>query len=188
MVAAYAGKRILITGAGGSIGSELALQLSKAGPAALLLLDKDENGLNDTYSHLEKDARARASAVVADLRFVERLHSVLQTFGPEVVFHAAAHKHQISEVLMDNTSDLRPTSIEKIKAISTGAFAFEVFAQRVRALERSAWEGDTDEVYRHLANLNVGYNARVPARPWPTAASRVVPVPTVSGTLAPELS
>src|SRR5438128_495175 len=66
---AYAGKRILITGAGGSIGSELALQLSKAGPAALLLLDKDENGLNDTFSHLEKDARARASAVVADLRF-----------------------------------------------------------------------------------------------------------------------
>jgi len=93
MVAAYAGKRILITGAGGSIGSELALQLSKAGPAALLLLDKDENGLNDTFSHLEKDARASASAVVADLRFAERLRGVLQTFRPEVVFHAAAHKH-----------------------------------------------------------------------------------------------
>ena len=71
---------------------------------------------------------------------LERLRGVLQTFRPEVVFHAAAHKHQISEVLMDNTSDLRPTSIEKIKAINTGAFAFEVFAQRVRALERSAWE------------------------------------------------
>ncbi len=93
MVAAYAGKRILITGAGGSIGSELALQLSKAGLAALLLLDKDENGLNDTLSHLETDARAQASAVIADLRFAERLRGVLQTFRPEVVFHAAAHKH-----------------------------------------------------------------------------------------------
>jgi FlaA1/EpsC-like NDP-sugar epimerase len=96
---------------------------------------------------------------------------------------------KISEVLMDNTSDLRPTSIEKIKAISTGAFAFEVFAQRVRALERSAWEGDTDEVYRQLASLNIGYNSQIPARPWPAAAaSHVVPVPAVGGTLAPELS
>ena len=48
--------------------------------------------------------------------------------------------------------------------------------------------GDTDKVYRHLANLNVGYNSRVPARPWPAAATHIVPVAAVSGTLAPELS
>jgi len=97
MVAAYAGKRILITGAGGSIGSELAVQLSKAGPAALLLLDKDENGLNDTFSHLEKDARTRASAVVPDLRFAERLRGVLQTSRPEVVFQRCSSQTRPSD-------------------------------------------------------------------------------------------
>jgi Polysaccharide biosynthesis protein len=71
-------------------GSELALQLSKASPRALLLLDKDENGLNDTYSRLKGGTEAQTSAVVADLRFAERLRGVMETFRPEVVFHAAA--------------------------------------------------------------------------------------------------
>ena len=56
----------MVTGAGGSIGSELALQFSKFGPGRLLLLDKDENGLNDAYLHLDESIRATASAVVAD--------------------------------------------------------------------------------------------------------------------------
>jgi FlaA1/EpsC-like NDP-sugar epimerase len=89
----YAGKRILITGAGGSIGSELAVQLSKLRPDNLILLDKDENGLNDAYVHLQKDGGVKAVPVVADLRFRDRLRTVFETFHPEIVFHAAAHKH-----------------------------------------------------------------------------------------------
>ena len=91
VLAAYRGKRILITGAGGSIGSELALQPSHFGPRALLLLDNDENGLNDTFSRLRN--AGEVSAVVTDLRFGDRLQSVLRSFRPEVVFHAGAHKH-----------------------------------------------------------------------------------------------
>jgi FlaA1/EpsC-like NDP-sugar epimerase len=90
----YKGKRILITGAGGSIGSELAYQLAKLKPAQIVLLDKDENGLNDAYLRIEADSGGAAvSPVVADLRFPERVDAIFSTFRPEVVFHAAAHKH-----------------------------------------------------------------------------------------------
>ncbi|HEY6764470.1 MAG TPA: SDR family NAD(P)-dependent oxidoreductase [Candidatus Sulfotelmatobacter sp.] len=89
----YGGKRILITGAGGSIGSELASQLSKLGPSQIILLDKDENGLNDICLHLHNCSSTKATPVVADMRFPERLRNVFETFHPEIVFHAAAHKH-----------------------------------------------------------------------------------------------
>jgi FlaA1/EpsC-like NDP-sugar epimerase len=91
---AYRGKRILITGAGGSIGSELATQLIEFGPEQLILLDKDENGLNDVYVRLGNNASGPVvHPVVADIRFPDRLRGVFSRFQPEVVFHAAAHKH-----------------------------------------------------------------------------------------------
>jgi FlaA1/EpsC-like NDP-sugar epimerase len=95
---AYRGKRILVTGAGGSIGSELALQLWKLQPSHLILLDKDENGLNDVYlqiksQELRSEGLTKATPVVADLRFPERLRSIFENYHPQVVFHAAAHKH-----------------------------------------------------------------------------------------------
>jgi FlaA1/EpsC-like NDP-sugar epimerase len=89
----YSNKTILITGAGGSIGSELAFQLARLKPKQLILLDKDENGLHDTSLRLQKDAGGILSLVVADIRFPQRIQSVFSSFRPEVVFHAAAHKH-----------------------------------------------------------------------------------------------
>jgi len=90
----YEGKRILITGAGGSIGSELARQLFELKPSQLVLLDKDENGLNEAYVRLTSNNGGTAvHPVVADIRFPERLRGVFSRFRPEVVFHAAAHKH-----------------------------------------------------------------------------------------------
>ncbi|MFB3923215.1 MAG: polysaccharide biosynthesis protein [Terriglobia bacterium] len=90
----YTGARILITGAGGSIGSELARQLFQLKPAQLVLLDKDENGLNDIFVRLGSNAGGPGvHPVVADIRFRERLQGIFTRFRPEVVFHAAAHKH-----------------------------------------------------------------------------------------------
>ena len=90
----YAGKRILVTGAGGSIGSDLAHQLCGVNPEQLILLDKDENGLNDTYLRIQAGAPGLdVHPVVADIRFPERLRSIFSTFRPAIVFHAAAHKH-----------------------------------------------------------------------------------------------
>jgi len=90
----YRERRILITGAGGSIGSELAYQLCSVDPEQLILLDKDENGLNDTFLRIQAHAPGiPVHPVVADIRFAERLQSVFSTFRPTIVFHAAAHKH-----------------------------------------------------------------------------------------------
>jgi len=89
----YLNKSILVTGAGGSIGSELAYQLARLRPKQLILLDKDENGLHDTYLRLKKDGNGLAPPVVADLRFEQRIKSVFSTFHPDIIFHAAAHKH-----------------------------------------------------------------------------------------------
>ena len=357
VLAAYRSKRILITGAGGSIGSELAFQLSKLAPAGLQLLDKDENGLNDTLSRLVNTSNA--SAVVADLRFPERLQSVLRTFRPEVVFHAAAHKHvhlmesnpceaitnnvtgtrnlveqclalgvarfvqistdkavnptsvmgaskrvcemilqsqarregtsfccvrfgnvlgsrgsvvpifqeqirrggpvtvthpeaerflmtipeavslliqagvlannrdifildmgapvvihklaedlielsglspnrdirieitglkrgeKLSEVLLEHPAELRSTQIEKIKAIRARGFDVNAVKTRLQALERAAWDGNTEETYRILGEMNIGYGVQLPPRAWPSS-SKSFPVSTVQRSLAPE--
>lgn len=88
------GKTILVTGAGGSIGSELARQIAAAGPRKLLLLDKSENSL--FYANLEIAERLgaeRVKPILADLSTNTRVRKILKSERPEIVFHAAAHKH-----------------------------------------------------------------------------------------------
>jgi FlaA1/EpsC-like NDP-sugar epimerase/dTDP-4-amino-4,6-dideoxygalactose transaminase len=79
---------VLVTGAGGSIGSEIARQVLRYGPARLVLLDRDESLLFETVTSLGK-----ADAVLADIRDPARLREVFARHRPDVVFHAAAHKH-----------------------------------------------------------------------------------------------
>jgi FlaA1/EpsC-like NDP-sugar epimerase len=94
LLEAYGDRRILVTGAGGSIGSELVCQLFELKPAGLILLDKDENGLHETCLRLPTASQPISiHPVVADLRFAQRLGVIFRRFRPEVVFHAAAHKH-----------------------------------------------------------------------------------------------
>ena len=95
---------------------------------------------------------------------------------------------KLSEVLMDHTSELRATPVEKIKGITTRPFDVAAFSHRLRVLERAAWAGDAEEVYRVLAALNIGYASQVPMRAWPLSPARVVPVPAVGSTLASEMS
>ncbi|MFD5213435.1 polysaccharide biosynthesis protein [Microbacterium sp. NPDC058345] len=95
LIAGYVtGKRVLVTGAGGSIGSELCRQLSKFGPSELIMLDRDETGLQaaqlGTAGHGLLDSR---DVVLADIREPESLNAIFADRRPEVVFHAAALKH-----------------------------------------------------------------------------------------------
>ena len=88
------GKVVLVTGAGGSIGSELCRQIADAGPRRLLLLDKSENSL--FYVNLEASERMGAAGVkplLIDLTNRERVAEMMRSERPEIVFHAAAHKH-----------------------------------------------------------------------------------------------
>jgi FlaA1/EpsC-like NDP-sugar epimerase len=88
----YSGRRILVTGAGGSIGSELVRQLKHYGPSELILLDKDENNLYETSCEVREDF-SRVKEVVANVRDREVLARIFARFSPEIVFHAAAYKH-----------------------------------------------------------------------------------------------
>jgi FlaA1/EpsC-like NDP-sugar epimerase len=88
------GKRVLVTGAGGSIGSELCRQLHEFDPAALIMLDRDESALHGVQLSLEGHALLdRPELVVADIRDRERLAAVFARHRPHVVFHTAALKH-----------------------------------------------------------------------------------------------
>ena len=94
-IASYlSGKRVLITGAGGSIGAELARQVHHFGPSSLIMLDRDESALHSVqlsiYGHGLLDS---PDTVLADIREVESLRKIFQEHRPEIVFHAAALKH-----------------------------------------------------------------------------------------------
>ncbi|MDQ3956732.1 MAG: polysaccharide biosynthesis protein [Actinomycetota bacterium] len=85
------GRRVLVTGAGGSIGSEIARQVLSFAPASLILLDHDETHLHDIVGELGE--APEVETVLADIRDQKRILSVFLRHRPEVVFHAAAHKH-----------------------------------------------------------------------------------------------
>ncbi len=88
------GKRILITGAGGSIGSEIARQVHRYNPSAVYLLDRDESGLHATQLSIDGRALLDTDALIlADIRDKQRIHNVFTTTKPDIVFHAAALKH-----------------------------------------------------------------------------------------------
>jgi FlaA1/EpsC-like NDP-sugar epimerase len=87
-------RTLLVTGGGGSIGSELARQVLRFGPAKLLLFEHDENAL----FHVERELRqtypeASIVPVIGDICDTERVEQIFKRYRPQVVFHAAAHKH-----------------------------------------------------------------------------------------------
>ncbi|MCO5204065.1 MAG: polysaccharide biosynthesis protein [Anaerolineae bacterium] len=92
------GKTVLVTGGGGSIGSELCRQIMRCQPAHLVVVGHGENSIFDIYHEMSRLSRQGAqtsaiSAVIADVRFADRIDMVFQEYRPNIVFHAAAHKH-----------------------------------------------------------------------------------------------
>jgi FlaA1/EpsC-like NDP-sugar epimerase len=99
------GKKVLITGAGGSIGSELCRQVLKSRPAEIILIGHGENSVFNIQQELEqvlsvltknpelKEALPHLSCFIADIRLPSRLEYVFEKFRPDIIFHAAAHKH-----------------------------------------------------------------------------------------------
>jgi len=88
------GRTVLVTGAGGSIGSELCRQIGRFGPASLVLVEHSENGL----FYIDRELRALFPTLdirihLADIREKSRIDAILRQKRPDVIFHAAAHKH-----------------------------------------------------------------------------------------------
>jgi FlaA1/EpsC-like NDP-sugar epimerase len=94
-------RRVLVTGGGGSIGSELCRQILRCGPAELIVLGHGENSVFEIQNELNRlvslnqhaQTFTKVSAVIADIRFADRIQTVFEAYRPEIVFHAAAHKH-----------------------------------------------------------------------------------------------
>jgi FlaA1/EpsC-like NDP-sugar epimerase len=94
-VGAYlTGQVVMVTGAGGSIGSELSRQIARVGPGKLILVDHAEDNLFEISRELQEERHVKvASAVLADCREAERMREVFSEHRPSIVFHAAAYKH-----------------------------------------------------------------------------------------------
>ena len=89
-----AGKTVLITGAGGSIGSEISRQISRVGAKEIILLGRGENSIYEIHQELKrKFPEQNYRTVIANITDKERMARIFQKFQPQVVFHAAAHKH-----------------------------------------------------------------------------------------------
>ena len=126
-------KRVLVTGAGGSIGSELCRQIALANPASLTIVGHGENSIFDVHGHLrEHFPRVAVTAVIADIRDLSRLTACFHAARPQIVFHAAAHKHvplmeeNPEEAISNNVLGTRnvvdacvAASVERLVMIST---------------------------------------------------------------------
>lgn len=110
------GKRVLVTGAGGSIGGELCRQIARRGPAVLVLLGHGENSLFEQSRELRATYPGVAlETVIADVRDAPRMGAVMARVKPQLVFHAAAHKHvslmeeNVEEAVTNNVLGTRVT-------------------------------------------------------------------------------
>lgn len=117
------GKNILVTGAGGSIGSELCRQLTSFDPARVVLLGHGENSVFNVALELEqKFGSTNAVPVVADVRDRTHMRAVLKRYRPDIIYHAAAHKHitlmeqNIEEAVKNNVTGTHVIAEEALEA------------------------------------------------------------------------
>jgi FlaA1/EpsC-like NDP-sugar epimerase len=118
-VGAYLARQVvLVTGAGGSIGSELCRQIARVGPRRLVLVDHAEDNLFEILRELEEDRHVRTAVpVLADCKEEERMREVLAEHRPAVIFHAAAYKH------------VAMMEVNPVEAIRNNALATRVVAK-----------------------------------------------------------
>jgi FlaA1/EpsC-like NDP-sugar epimerase len=127
------GKVIAVTGAGGSIGREICRQVLRWGPSELLLIGHGENSIFESILELRDSSPAMLMRpIICDIRDTQRLENVFERYRPDVVFHAAAHKHvplmetNVEEAITNNILGTRNVvkacldhNIEKLVMIST---------------------------------------------------------------------
>ncbi len=158
------GRRILVTGAGGSIGSELARQVAGFQPAALYLVDNNEYALYEIDREIAGTFPAlRWSALIADVRHRDRVQRLMQSVRPELVFHAAALKHV--PLVEDNACEGVLTNIfgtiNVADACRAAGVAAMVLISTDKAVNPTSVMGATKraaEMYAQARNVEPGAN------------------------------
>jgi FlaA1/EpsC-like NDP-sugar epimerase len=163
VAALLGGKRVLITGAGGSIGSELARVAAGFAPASILLMERSENALFEIDRHLAERAPATPRrAILHDVADADGTRRHLDALRPDIVFHAAAHKHV--PLMEDHPAHAVTNNLFGTKAIADAAVAVEaerfVMISSDKAVNPRSVMGAT----KRLAEIYVGSLARPAAR------------------------
>ncbi len=144
------GRTVLVTGGGGSIGSEIARQVAAFGPRRLVLLDSDETHLHDARAKISP--KVQAESVLASIRDRERVMEIFQEVAPDLVLHAAALKHV--PVLEVNAAEAVKTNIEGMEAVVDAAVATNVrrfvFISTDKAVNPSSVMGATKWIGEQL--------------------------------------
>jgi len=163
---------VLITGAGGSIGSELARQVAALPVASLLLLDRDENAifeLSNTLAamSLAAESSARIAPIVGDIRETQHLRAIFEHYRPHIVLHAAAYKHvplmesNVCEAVLNNVMGSR---LVAQAAMRYGAERF-VMISTDKAVRPSSIMGASKRIAEMLVSeLGIAHRATPAAR------------------------
>ena len=133
----YRDKIIMVTGAAGSVGSQLCRELLKLSPRKIVMLDNRESELFSLYNQLVASRLCSLEIIIADIRDRNRILSVFTTFKPEIIFHAAAYKHvPLMEIAPSESvkTNVIGTKIVLEAAVETGCQQF-IFVSTDKAVK-----------------------------------------------------
>lgn len=169
------GKRVLVTGGGGSIGSELCRQIWRCAPAELVVLGHGENSVFDIHNELQgmepgsaqpptQAMRTKLIPVIADIRFGDRIHQVFKTLQPQVVFHAAAHKHV--PLMEMNPTEAVTNNVQGTQNVVAAALAVGVERFVMISTDKAVNPTSIMGVSKRSAELLVHRAAQVSGKPY----------------------
>jgi FlaA1/EpsC-like NDP-sugar epimerase len=154
------GRRVLVTGAGGSIGAEICRQVAKCAPELLVLLDHDETHLHDLLATLSHPAVPE----LVDVRDAARLNRVFDRHRPDVVFHAAAHKHV--PMLETAPSEAVMTNVVGTSNVVEAADSFDVAHLVLISTDKAVRPSSVMGASKSVAEQVVLTRARSSGRAW----------------------
>ena len=156
---------VLVTGAGGSIGSELCRQIAAAGPARLVLLGHGENSVFDIAAELRQRHPGLAlQAVIADVRDGRRIDRLFRAIGPTAVFHAAAHKHV--PLMEDNPVEAITNNVGGTRNVVNAAAAVDVQQFVMVSTDKAAAPSNMMGASKRMAEMIVQQAAATHQKPY----------------------
>ena len=155
------GAMVLVTGAGGSIGSELCRQIARLDPGCLLLLGHGENSIHAIWTELRgRHLGLDLKPLIADVRDADRISRLLDQHRPEIIFHAAAHKHV--PLMESNPEEAFSTNVQGTRNLLRAAERAGTERFVLISSDKAVNPVNVMGASKHLAEVVVQHAARVP--------------------------